>query len=147
MFLLNVDPDCERFGEEIALNIGRSRFPVTLFTRAERVADPQAPGGYFLDEGPSRVFPFDPYGEYNTLVFEERNESDSNGNGVLDPDEDLDRDGRLDVANFLDPQACAGFIAGIGASTALWPAMVLIMLTSISSIPLRYRSPPRSRMT
>ena len=109
VFLLNVDPDCERFGEEIALNIGRSRFPVTLFTRAERVADPQAPGGYFLDEGPSRVFPFDPYGEYNTLVFEERNETDSNGNGVLDPEEDLDRDGRLDVANFIDPQACAGF--------------------------------------
>ena len=31
-----------------------------------------------------------------------------NGNGVLDEGEDLDSDGRLDVPNFVDTEACIG---------------------------------------
>ena len=43
----------------------------------------------------------------NNLLFEERNE-DFNGNGILDPGEDLDYDGQLDVANFIEPTTCDG---------------------------------------
>ncbi len=105
VFLLNVDPDCERFGEEVAMNVGRNRYPVTLYNRSRRIPNAEAPGGYVLDESGNFVFEFDPYGEYNNLVFEETWE-DTNNNGVLDAGEDLDGDGLLDVPNFVDPRAC-----------------------------------------
>jgi hypothetical protein len=111
VFLLNVDPDCQRFGEEVTLNIGRRRFPQTLFTRAGIVPDESAPGGFRVDESSSRVFPYDAWSTYNNILFEERNE-DVNGNGILDPGEDLDGDGVLDVANFIDPTVCDGFARG-----------------------------------
>jgi hypothetical protein len=47
VFLLNVDRDCERFGEEIALDIGRGVFPVTSYDHGHRRADPLAPDGDF----------------------------------------------------------------------------------------------------
>lgn len=105
VFLLNVDPACERFGEEIALDFGRGRFPITLMSRSSRVPDPQAPFGYRLDEGGNRLFPFDPYGESLTLLFPDFTE-DTNRNGVLDPGEDHNENGVLDIANFADPHAC-----------------------------------------
>ena len=107
VFLLNVDRDCARFGEEVAIDMSRGRFPVELFDRSKRIPDAEAPEGYQLDEGGNLVFSFDDKGDYNTLLFEERNE-DANGNGQLDPGEDRDGDGRLAVANFIDPEACAG---------------------------------------
>ncbi len=105
VFLLNVDKSCKRYGEEVALDFGRGRFPVTLMGRAARVADPQAPSGFFLDEGPTKFFPFDPHSETLNVLFDERNE-DANGNGKLDLGEDLDDDGVLDVANLTDPHVC-----------------------------------------
>lgn len=105
VFLLNVDPECERFGEEVALDFGRGRFPVTLLGRSRRIPDDAAPFGFRLDEGGNKMFRFDPEGESLNVLFEDRTE-DLNRNGRLDPGEDLDEDGTLDVANFLDPHAC-----------------------------------------
>ena len=110
VYLLNVDPKCKRYGEEIALDVGRGRFPATLFDHDGRVADPEAPGGYRITKG-NKIFPFDPEGESNSMLFNEWNE-DLNGNGQLDPGEDKDEDGVLDVANFRDPKACDGFAIG-----------------------------------
>lgn len=107
LFLLNVDPGCARFGEEIALDVGRGRHPVTLFTRAGRTADPEAPGGFRVEEDGNILFPFDVHAEAQSMLFEERNE-DADGDGRLGPGEDLDDDGVLDVANFIDPFACEG---------------------------------------
>ena len=108
LYLLNVDPSCARFGEEVALDLGHRRFPVTLSRHSRRIADSEAPAGYRVDDGRNTLFDFDPRGEYNSLLFEERNE-DANGNGVLDPGEDADGDGELDVANLDDPRACDAF--------------------------------------
>ena len=107
-FLLNVDESCDRFGEEVALDMGRGRFPVTLYNRANVTVDPESPHGFrrrqldkFSRSGS------DPHGMANNLLFEEHNE-DFNGNGILDPGEDLDYDGQLDVANFIEPTTCDG---------------------------------------
>lgn len=105
VFLLNVDPHCKRYGEEVALDFGRGRFPATLFGHAQRQPDTAAPGGYLLDENESKLFPFDPHSQALNVLFDEHNE-DANKNGKLDPGEDLDDDGVLDEANLLDPHAC-----------------------------------------
>jgi hypothetical protein len=105
VYLVNVDPACSRYGEEIALDLGRGRFPVTLYKHGKRIPDPLAPGGYRVDDGGNTLFDLDPRTDYNNLLFEERNE-DRNGNLTLDPGEDLDGDGALDLANFEDPAAC-----------------------------------------
>lgn len=106
VFVLNVDPECERYGEEVGLDMGRGRFPVTLYKRASVTLDPEAPKGYRRRrDGLFSRSGADPHGTDNNLLFEERNE-DFNGNGQLDPGEDLDYDGHLDGANFIDPQAC-----------------------------------------
>ncbi len=105
-YLLNVDPACRRFGEEVALDVGRGRFPITLMSRSRRREDAQAPFGYRLEEESNKLFPFDPFGEALTLMFPDRSE-DVDRDGVLDPGEDLNENGVLEVANFLDPYACA----------------------------------------
>lgn len=112
VYLLNVDPNCERFGEEIALDIGRGRFPVTTFKHLKRKADELAPDGYQYDFDDLFHFSaFDPHATANNILFEEWNE-DLNENGRLDSGEDLDGDGELDVANFMNPKACDEF--GVG---------------------------------
>lgn len=108
LYLLNVDPTCKRYGEEVALDLGRGRYPLVLYRHASRIPDEEAPGGYRIDDGGNTLFELDPRGDYNNLFFEERNE-DANGNGRLDEGEDLDADGELDQANFLEPSACDGF--------------------------------------
>ncbi len=70
VFLLNVDPDCARFGEEVALDVGRGRFPVTLYHHDQRIPDPEAPEGYRLDDG-NALFDFDPLGQLNNMLFPE----------------------------------------------------------------------------
>lgn len=105
VFLLNVDRRCKRFGEEIALDFGRGRFPITLMGHSRRLADPLAPFGYKLIEAENKLFPFDPRGEELSVLFPDRTE-DLDGNGKLDPGEDLDEDGALEEANFVDPHAC-----------------------------------------
>jgi hypothetical protein len=108
VFLLNVDPDCDRFGEEIALDIGRGVFPITSYDHANRREDPLAPDGYRLDWDGNVLFPFDPEGLTNQRLFAERDE-DLNDDGILNPGEDQDFDGVLDVPNLTDPRACDAF--------------------------------------
>jgi hypothetical protein len=105
VFLLNVDPDCDRFGEEIALDIGRGVFPVTSYDHGSRRDDPLAPGGYRLDWDGNVLFPFDAEGLTNQRMFAERDE-DADDDGFLDEGEDADFDGVLDVPNLSDPHAC-----------------------------------------
>lgn len=106
IYLLNVDRRCARFGEEVALDLGRGRFPVTLFRRARKVPDPLAPDGYRIPRGGLfSMDEFDPHGVANNLLFEEHHE-DLDGDGQLDPGEDEDDDGVLDQPNFIDPEAC-----------------------------------------
>lgn len=106
VYLLNVDPRCQRFGEEVALDLGGGRYPATLFRRATKFMDPLAPDGYRL---PRRdLFMRDAFGSHavaNNFLFEEHHE-DRDGDGRLGSNEDDDHDGRLDVPNFLDTEAC-----------------------------------------
>lgn len=104
VFLLNADPDCARFGEEVALDLGGGHFPTALWRHDEVLADPLAPGGWRQGEG-NRFFPFDVHGTATNSLFEERNE-DLDGDGELDPGEDTDGDGVLDRPNLDDPTAC-----------------------------------------
>jgi len=106
VYVFNVDPTCQRYGEEIALDLGRGRYPMVLAKHGRSDADPSAP-----HRDGNRLFEFDPNGTYNNLVFEERNE-DLNENGRIDPGEDVDEDGTLDVANLDDPRACTAFSEG-----------------------------------
>ena len=111
VFLLNVDPACRRFGEEVALDLGHGRFPITLYSHGSRVPDDEAPDGYRINFAGNVLFPYDPEYMANNVLFNERNE-DVNGDGVLNPGEDLDMDGVLDVPNFADPTACDGLDLG-----------------------------------
>ncbi len=106
IYVFNVDPTCQRFGEEVAMDLGRGRYPIVLAKHARPDADPNQP-----HQDGNRLFEFDPNGTYNNFIFEERNE-DANQNGLLDPGEDIDDDGTLDVANLDDPYACAALTEG-----------------------------------
>ncbi len=110
-YVLNVDPDCGRYGEEVAMDVGRGRVPLTLFGHGQRVADEAAPGGFVWDTWGNTLFPFDAHFDNNNFLFEEE-EEDVDGDGVLDPGEDLDQDGVLDHPNFRDPTACVGLERG-----------------------------------
>lgn len=112
-FVLNVDPECTRYGEEVALDMGRGRFPTVLFARGARLPDPEAPDGHLVGGG-NIYFPLDPHATANNGVYEEFDE-DRDGDGELDPLEDTDFDGRLDHPNFEDPAACAAETPGTPA--------------------------------
>lgn len=79
IFVINVDPDHPDFGQAVAIDIGEGRFPQDA-ARTDR---------YFANDTRS---------EAPSLLFEGVDE-DLNGNGVLDPGEDTDNDGRLDTPN------------------------------------------------
>ncbi len=111
VFVLNVDPRCKRFGEEVAVDVGRGRFPVIHDRHSTFIPDKEAPGGQRLDEGGNIGFENDPLGHLNNLMFEERDE-DLNHNGQLDAGEDTDFDGHLDRPNFMEPGACASLTPG-----------------------------------
>ena len=104
IYLLNVTPSCGRYGEEVYLDMGSGRFPVIHYSRERLRYDPLAPNGYRFDGG-SPLFEFDSLGASRNLLFSQVNE-DRNGDGVLSPNEDLDQDGVIDVANLWDPKAC-----------------------------------------
>ena len=110
VYLLNVDPQCDRFGEEVALDIGGGRYPVTHMRRASHELDSEAPQGYRLGSK-GVTYAYDNLGDSNNLLFSDRLE-DINGDGELQPEEDLDGDGVLDVPNFIDVEACVGWEYG-----------------------------------
>lgn len=112
VFVFNIDPQCERYSEEVALDIGRGRFPATLFKHIMSTKDELAPGGLSYDFDDLFYFSsFDSHAMANNLLYEEWNE-DLNNNGILDEGEDRDGDGHLDVANLLHPNACDDFTEG-----------------------------------
>ena len=80
IYLVNIDPDSENFGTFTHLDVGNGNFPVVL-------------------ERQDKYWENDPRGETVSLVFEEVDE-DLNGNGKLEPSEDTDADGVLDVPNY-----------------------------------------------
>lgn len=81
VYLINVDRTSARFGEKRPLDVGNGNYPVVLQVR----------DNYWKN---------DPRVDTLSLLFEEANE-DTNGNGALDPGEDTDADGVLDVPNYL----------------------------------------------
>ncbi len=112
VYLLNVDPSCARFGEEVALDVGRGRFPATLYKHLRATPDALAPEGRRVDfDDLFHLSRFDPHATANNILFEEWSE-DLNGDGRLSPEEDRDGDGRLDRANLLREEACAGLAEG-----------------------------------
>lgn len=82
VYVIDVTQDSPDFCQAMPLDLGEGNFPFTL----ERTT----------------YYPNDPHANANTLVFEE-NEEDANGNGQLDPGEDLDMDGVLDRPNLRHP--------------------------------------------
>ena len=81
IYLVNIDPDSEDFGEAVRFDVGQGHFPLTL----------EDVDGYW--GGDAR-------GDTISLLFDEHDE-DLNGNGVLDQGEDTDLDGVLDTPNYL----------------------------------------------
>jgi len=79
VYLLNVDRDSEGFGEAIRLDAGQGNYPLGM-------------------EWPQQYWDFDEHADSLNLIFETHDE-DKNGNGVLDPYEDIDFDGVLDKPN------------------------------------------------
>ena len=79
VLLVNLQPGSPHFGKLSPLDFGHGNFPVT-------VAEPE------------RYWEADPRATVQNLLFDTTNE-DQNGNGVLDPGEDTDDDGWLDVPN------------------------------------------------
>ncbi|MBX2798842.1 MAG: hypothetical protein KTR31_14295 [Myxococcales bacterium] len=79
VLLFAVDPDGPTYLQPVPLDIGHGRFPVDV---------PRT----------DRYFPNDPRADSPTVMFDTVDE-DLNGNGVMDPGEDTDNDGWLDVAN------------------------------------------------
>ena len=79
ILVFNVDPDSESYLQPVYLDLGHGNFPMDL------------------DET-DRYFTGDARSESPAFMFETVNE-DLNGNGILDPGEDTDADGLLDIAN------------------------------------------------
>ena len=81
IYLIDVDPESPEYGQKKHLDLGNGNYPYAL-------------------EDFDVYGPHDPRGQTISLLFEEVNE-DLNGNGILDPGEDTDVDGVLDVPNYL----------------------------------------------
>ena len=77
--VIDVTPGSPTYLQPADLDVGHGRFP-------QDVANSRA------------YFPNDPHAEMPSLLFDTTYE-DLNGNGVLDPGEDIDNDGDLDVSN------------------------------------------------
>jgi len=81
IYLVNVDRASDAFGTFTPVDLGNGNYPL-------------------LVERPNAYWDYDIHDWQLTLAFEEADE-DTNGNGVLDPGEDLDADGVLDKPNYL----------------------------------------------
>ncbi|MEZ4465752.1 MAG: hypothetical protein R3F43_15135 [bacterium] len=81
VYLINIDKKSREFGKIHHLDVGNGNYPVVL-------------------EQLDKYWKNDPRGWLISILFEEADE-DTNGNGKLDPGEDTDADGVLDVPNYL----------------------------------------------
>ncbi|MBP7126950.1 hypothetical protein KBD49_11365 [Myxococcota bacterium] len=79
VYLVDIDPASPEFGRPMPLDAGQGNVPLGL-------------------EWPWQYWDFDPHADSPQLLFETHDE-DQNGNGVLDPYEDIDFDGVLDRPN------------------------------------------------
>ncbi|MCK5688999.1 hypothetical protein KAI87_07005, partial [Myxococcota bacterium] len=79
VYLVNLNPESDNFGQPVFLDMGNGRFPATIETN----------DNYFQN---------DPRDNSSNLLFETEDE-DLNGNGQLDYFEDTDGDGTLDKPN------------------------------------------------
>ncbi|MBI5508795.1 MAG: hypothetical protein HY903_08590 [Deltaproteobacteria bacterium] len=80
VYVVNLNPKSKSYGQPMLLDFGHGRFPLAL----------QDSDNYFLN---------DPRSLASNLMLETEAETDANGNGVLDPEEDSDDDGVLDRPN------------------------------------------------
>lgn len=78
-YLIDVTPGSPDYGKPVALDVGHGRYPYDVMQ-------------------PDRYFSNDPRAGEPSLIFETADE-DLNGNGEIDPGEDTDGDGILDVPN------------------------------------------------
>lgn len=78
-YLIDVTPGSPDYGKPVALDVGHGRYPYDVMD-------------------PNRYFPNDPRAGEPSLIFETADE-DLNHNGSMDPGEDTDGDGILDVPN------------------------------------------------
>jgi len=81
VYLVNVDPDSDELGRVHHLDMGHGNYPVVL----------EELDGYWDN---------DPRSWLLSIFFDEEDE-DLNGDGILQPEEDSDSDGVLDVPNYL----------------------------------------------
>ena len=81
VFLINIDRSSAEFGKVHHLDLGQGNYPAIVEQRDSYGAN-------------------DPRAGTLSLLFEEADE-DTNRNGVLDPGEDTDADGTLDVPNYM----------------------------------------------
>ena len=81
VYVVNITKNSPDYGKPVALDVGNGNYPVTLEDR-------------------DGFWEHDARGQTLSLLFEEENE-DANGNGKLDPGEDTDLDGKLDLPNRL----------------------------------------------
>ena len=79
MYVIDVTPGSPTYLEAAELDLGHGRYPMDV-------------------EESERYFPFDVMASEPSLAFDTRDE-DLNGNGILDPGEDTDGDGYLDIPN------------------------------------------------
>ena len=84
VYLVNLNPKSKNYGKPVLLDFGRGNFPFVL-------------------EKTANYFDYDPHAGQSNLAFETREEKDLNGNGKLDPEEDLDHDGVWDKPNVFPP--------------------------------------------
>ncbi|MCA9773505.1 MAG: hypothetical protein KC466_13910, partial [Myxococcales bacterium] len=87
LYLVDIDPRSRHFGEATPVDLGRGNYPTRI-------------DGAFRDQ----YFRADPLGFTTSIVFPTYAE-DRNGNGVLDPGEDVDFDGELGAPNILRDRA------------------------------------------
>ncbi len=86
VFVICLNPNSPNYGKPVLLDMGRGNFPLALKKR-------------------SNYFDYDPHAGEHNILFETRLEEDKNGNGKLDPEEDLDFDGTWDKPNVYPPGA------------------------------------------
>ena len=102
VYVFDVDPDSPDFGKPVDLDLGYFPDAPKGFPLPEGYQVPKTGRFPSLLDEPDNYFEFDPRGGTSTLLFETREELDTNENGKLDPEEDTDADGVWDKANTVD---------------------------------------------